>query len=113
MRCQEELKEHTSRGSGSRNHLHLEAVAAADYERNHHHKNQLRREEEAEQHREEQANQRTHNAENNPPQALPKGWRPYHEPQGGPECHYLGPMNVECNHCHALHFESEKLSSST
>lgn len=26
------------------------------------------------------------------------------------EEHYLGPMNVECNHCHAKHFEKEKVS---
>ena len=59
-------------------------------------------------------NQRTHNAANIiPPQTLPKGQRPYHEPQGGPEHHYLGPMNVEFSHCHALHFDSEKLSTST
>jgi hypothetical protein len=111
---------HTARGSESRDHLdhqhHSEAAAAAaDYEINRRHENQLRREEEAEQRREQEVNQRTHNAPNNiPPQTLlPKGRRPYHEPQGGPERQYLGPMNVECNHCHALHFDSEKLSSST
>lgn len=25
----------------------------------------------------------------------------------------MGPMNIECRHCHALHWDSEKLSSST
>ena len=106
IRHQEELEAHTSRGSGVRDHQHSEASAAADYERNRQHENQLRREEEAEQRREEEVNQRTHNnaANNIPPQMLPKGRRPYHEPQGGPEHHYLGPINVECNHCHALHF---------
>jgi hypothetical protein len=113
MHHQEELEAHTSSGSRSGNQAHSEA-AAADYERDCHHENQLRREEEAEQHRQEEANQRSHNAANNiPPRALPKGRRPYHEPQGGPEHHCLGPMNVECNHCHALHFDSDKLSSST
>ena len=113
MRHQEELAAHTSRGSRSRNQA-LDAAAAEDYERNLHHENQLRRREEANQHRERGVNQITHNAGNNiPPQTLPKGRRPYHEPQRGPERHNLGPMNVECSHCHALHFESEKLSSST
>ena len=27
--------------------------------------------------------------------------------------HDLGPMNIECQHCHALHFDSEKLTAST
>jgi hypothetical protein len=120
---QGELEAHTSRGSGSRSHQQQEqdaaaAAQAAEYERNRHHENQLRREEEAEQRRQQEAIQRTQNAANNAnnnnlPHTLPKGRRPYHEPQGGPERLYLGTMNVECNHCHALHFESEKLSSST
>ena len=117
MHHQEELEAHTSRGLGrGRDQENPEAAAAAaDYEINRHHENQLRREEEAEQQRQQEMNQRIHNAANNniPRQILPRGRRPYHEPQGGPEHHYLGPMNVECNHCHALHFESEKLSSST
>ena len=115
MRHQEELEAHSSRGSRTqRRNQALDAAAAEDYERNRHHENQLRRREEANQHREQGRNRRTHNAGNNiPQQTLPKGRRPYHEPQGGPERHYLGPMNVECNHCHALHFESEKLSTST
>jgi len=41
---------------------------------------------------------------------LPKGRRPYTDPA---EQHYLGPMNVICSHCRALHFDSEKLSTST
>ena len=116
MRHQEEIDAHTSRGSGSRGNYqqHSDAAAAADYERNCYHENQLRREEEARQHREQQINQGPHNAANNiPVQTIPKGRRPYHEPPEGPDRHYLGPMNVECNHCHALHFDSEKLSIST
>ena len=136
---QEDIEAHTSRGSWSANNqLCSEEEAAADYERNCHNENQLSRQEEAQQHREQAVNpqrthnaanpiqlrrqeeaqqhreqavnpQRTHNAANPiPPQTIPKGQRPYHEPQGGPERHYLGPMNVECNHCHALHFDSEK-----
>ena len=41
---------------------------------------------------------------------LPKGHKPYTDPA---ERHNLGPMNVICPHCHALHFDSEKLSAST
>jgi hypothetical protein len=107
---------HASRPSRrANNQLHSEADAAADYERNRNYENQARRREEAQQHREQAVNpRRTNNAANNiPPQTIPKGRRPYHEPQGGPERHSLGPMNVECNHCHALHFDSEKLSAST
>ena len=43
-------------------------------------------------------------------QNIPKGCIPYQEP---PEIHHLGPMNIQCSHCNALHFDSEKLSSST
>jgi len=111
VRQREELEAQTSRGSRSAN---SEAAAAADYERNRHHENQIRREEEARQTREQEVNQRSHNAANRvPQQTLPKGRRTYHEPPGGPERHNLGPMNVECNHCHALHFDFEKLSTST
>ena len=112
---EEEREAHTSRGSRSANNrAHSEAAAAADYERNRHHENQVRRREEAQPRREQEVNQRTYNAPNNNLQrTLPKGRRPYHEPQRGPERHNLGPMNVECSHCHALHFDSEKLSSST
>ena len=116
IRQQENLEAHTSRGSRSANNqLRSEEAAAADYERNFRYENQLRRQEEARQQREQAVNpQGTHNAANPiPPQTIPKGRRPYHEPQGGPERHYLGPMNVECNHCHAFHFDSEKLSNST
>ena len=42
--------------------------------------------------------------------ALPKGRRPYTDPA---ERHNLGPMNLICSHCRALHFDSEKLSTST
>ena len=111
-----QLEAHASRGSQSANNqLHSELEAAADYERSRRAENQVRRQEEAHQHREQAANpRRTHNVANPiPPQTIPKGRRPYHEPQGGPERHSLGPMNVECNHCHALHFDSEKLSIST
>jgi hypothetical protein len=40
---------------------------------------------------------------------LPMGCRPYIEP---PSRHYLGLINVECSHCHALHFQDERLSNS-
>ncbi|KIJ08826.1 hypothetical protein PAXINDRAFT_41049, partial [Paxillus involutus ATCC 200175] len=36
--------------------------------------------------------------------------RPYQEPV---VVHDLGPMDVDCSHCHALHFDSEKLTKST
>jgi hypothetical protein len=41
--------------------------------------------------------------------AVPLGCQPYREPV---QKHTLGSMNVECVHCHALHFDSEKLSKS-
>ena len=43
-------------------------------------------------------------------QMLPPGRKAYQEPLGH---HSLGPMNVECQHCHALHWDSEKLQAST
>ena len=43
-------------------------------------------------------------------QPLPPGGRPYHEPIVK---NNLGAMGVECQHCHALHFDCEKLSKST
>ena len=111
---------HSSRSSqrANNNQQRSEAEAAADYERNRHHENLVRRQEEARQQREQgvtnrQRDRNHNNANPNPQQAMPKGRRPYHEPQHGPERHYLGPMNVKCNHCNALHFESEKLSTST
>ena len=45
-----------------------------------------------------------------PPPPLPPAGRPYHEPV---ELHSLGPMNVQCPHCHALHFMTEKLTQSS
>jgi hypothetical protein len=42
-------------------------------------------------------------------QNLPPGRKAYQEPFG---CHFLGPMNVECQHCHALHWDAEKLKAS-
>ena len=75
MYHREELGAHTSRGSrGSRNndwedHERSERAAAADYERNRCHENQLRRDEEAKQQRQQELevtqNQRAHNAANN------------------------------------------------
>ena len=41
---------------------------------------------------------------------IPRGCQPYAEPI---RQHSVGPMSVECSHCHALHFDSEKLSKST
>ena len=98
------------------------ALAATEYEQNRNHENQLRREAEAEELRQQEAQvQAQAQAEVEQPRQqpvvvrpqnwiLPKGRRPYTEPS---EQHYLGPMNVLCSHCNALHFESEKLSSST
>jgi hypothetical protein len=45
-----------------------------------------------------------------PPQGLPKGRAPYQEPS---ERHILGSMNLKCDYCDAMHFDSEKLSTST
>jgi hypothetical protein len=45
-----------------------------------------------------------------PQENVPIGRRPYSDPLTR---HSLGPMNIECSHCHALHFDSEKLSGST
>ena len=42
-------------------------------------------------------------------QEAPIGRRRYSDPLIR---HSLGPMNIECSHCHALHFDSEKLTSS-
>ena len=43
-------------------------------------------------------------------QNIPKARAPYHDP---PQHFSLGPMNLECSECHALHFKAEKLSNST
>ncbi len=42
--------------------------------------------------------------------AIPKACRPYHDPA---QRFSLGPMSVECPHCHALHFKSERLTNSS
>lgn len=44
-----------------------------------------------------------------PPCCIPPGGRIYTK---SVEPHTLGPMNIQCSNCHALHFISEKLSSS-
>ncbi|ETW82374.1 hypothetical protein HETIRDRAFT_416578 [Heterobasidion irregulare TC 32-1] len=49
-------------------------------------------------------------AQNQVMQQLPLGRRPYQEPDAR---YSVGHMDVECSHCKALHFSSEKLSSST
>ena len=41
---------------------------------------------------------------------VPKGCCPYGDPASR---HSLGPMNVSCPNCHALHFQSEKLVKSS
>jgi hypothetical protein len=41
---------------------------------------------------------------------LPMGRRPYHEPS---HRHTLGPMNISCSKCNALHFISERLTASS
>ena len=43
-------------------------------------------------------------------QNLPPGRKAYQEPLAR---HSLGGMNVECQHCHALHWDAEKLTEST
>jgi hypothetical protein len=45
-----------------------------------------------------------------PARPLPPGHAPYREPL---QRHSLGSMNVQCPHCHALHFDCEKLAKST
>jgi hypothetical protein len=45
-----------------------------------------------------------------PPRPLPPARAPYQEPH---QRHSLGPMNVQCPQCSALHFDCEKLASST
>ena len=34
-------------------------------------------------------------------------------PRAPDQRHFLGPMNLQCPYCHALHFTAEKLSNST
>ena len=46
------------------------------------------------------------------PRDLPRARRPYVDLQPN-EIHSLGPMNVICAHCNALHWDCEKLSAST
>ncbi|KAI5992426.1 hypothetical protein EDD15DRAFT_2368153 [Pisolithus albus] len=41
---------------------------------------------------------------------FPPGGRPYAEPV---QPHSLGPMNIQCPNCHALHFMAERLSNSS
>jgi len=43
---------------------------------------------------------------------VPRGRQPYSE-QNPVQRHSLGKMDVECNHCHALHFDSERLAASS
>ncbi|KAF5347794.1 hypothetical protein D9756_010287 [Leucocoprinus leucothites] len=45
------------------------------------------------------------------PRDLPPACRPFNEADIEPD--YLGPMNVICSHCNALHFDCEKLAAST
>ena len=45
-----------------------------------------------------------------PPHCIPPGGRAYTK---SIELHSLEPMNIQCSNCHALHFISEKLSSSS
>ena len=49
-------------------------------------------------------------ANNQALRALPVACHPYQEPAAR---HSLGPMDVECPHCHALHFKCEKLTNSS
>ena len=49
------------------------------------------------------------NGDPQPPYPIPPGGRQYTEPV---QIHSLGPMNIQCSNCHALHFISEKLSNS-
>lgn len=45
-----------------------------------------------------------------PAAAIPLARRPYKEPASR---FSVGGMNIECRHCHALHFDGEKLAKST
>ncbi|TFK31695.1 hypothetical protein BDQ12DRAFT_729341 [Crucibulum laeve] len=54
---------------------------------------------------EQQLQQHLHRQQN-----YPIAHKPYEDP---PEHHSLGPMAIPCQHCRALHFDSEKLTSST
>ena len=49
-------------------------------------------------------------ANNQALRALPVACHPYQEPAAR---NSLGPMDVECPHCHALHFKCEKLTNSS
>ena len=49
-------------------------------------------------------------ANNQALRALPVACHPCHEPATR---HSLGPMDLECPHCHALHFTCEKLTHSS
>ena len=48
-----------------------------------------------------------------PPPPLPPPPGPAGLPEAPVVRHYLGPMNLECPDCHALHFVAKKLSRST
>src|ERR1700730_5595052 len=52
------------------------------------------------------------NADRQRPQQanIPPGCRPYRETES---VHSLGPMELECRDCHAMHFLSEKLTKSS
>ena len=76
-----------------------EEQEAREFEETRNAENAVRRQQQAENELQQQLHPR-----------IPKGRQPYHEPVVK---HSLGPMNVKCSHCHALNFDSEKLSKST
>ncbi|ETW84686.1 hypothetical protein HETIRDRAFT_314300, partial [Heterobasidion irregulare TC 32-1] len=83
-----------------------------DLQQQQHLQNQIQVHLEEQEHYANLAIQQNHHAlaQNQVMQQLPLGHRPYQEPDAR---YSVGHMDVECSHCKALHFSSEKLSSST
>ncbi|ETW86321.1 hypothetical protein HETIRDRAFT_425208 [Heterobasidion irregulare TC 32-1] len=83
-----------------------------DLQQQQHLQNQIQVHLEEQEHYANLAIQQNHHAlaQNQVMQQLPLGRRPYQEPDAR---YSVGHMDVECSHCKALHFSSEKLSSST
>ena len=71
---------------------------------------QRRQEERERQSAEEQQRRQEEQAERQRIASLPAARRPYQEPSIR---HSIGSMDVACHHCHALHFDGEKLTAST
>jgi acyl transferase domain-containing protein len=89
---------------------HLEeAQEEARITQEHHEQDQERRRTQQEEHRQLVEAEDEHRAQA-PILPIPLGGRPYAEPVA---LNSLGPLNIVCSHCHALHFMSEKLSNSS